>query len=194
MLSIELSGYESPGILRAVMTALHTYVDAATQESITSQAQFDRAMTGEPFDTMPNALPPEPTVAADVPAAAAAEVVAIEKPTRRKRTPAAEEVKAESAETATADQSAVIAEAQAQIAEATARRAAEGQLGAPGVTVAEIRAVAKLFNTDELRTVALAILEKHEVGSVTALGERDNLIRVSALADFQAAATQHNLS
>lgn len=185
MLSIELNGFETPGMLRAMMSALRAYVDGATEEYILTRGQPGPGTTD--WSSVPPPVDAAAPVAADVPAPAAAEVVAAEKPsTRRKRAPAAEEVKAESAETATADQSAVIAEARAQLAD-DGKPAAE-------VKIEDLRAVAKLFNTDELREVARAILEKHEAASVTALAERDNIIRVSALADFQAAATQHNLA
>jgi hypothetical protein len=183
MLSIELNGFETPGMLRAVMSALRAYVDEATEEYILTRGQ---PCIGAAVEQMP---PPPQEPAIDAPAAAAAgvaaEVMPAEKP-RRKRAPAAEEVRTEPAETATADQSAVIAQAKAAIAE-------EGKPAAE-VKIEDIRAIARLFNTDELREVALAILAKHDAASVTALAERDNIIRVSALADFQAAAMQYNLA
>lgn len=190
MLSIELNGFETPGMLRAVMSALRAYVDEATEEYILTRGQ---PCIGAAAEQMP---PPPQEPAIDAPAAAAAGVVAgvaaevmpAEKP-RRKRAPAAEEVRTEPAETATADQSAVIAQAKAVLegSQDSGKPAAE-------VKIEDIRAIARLFNTDELREVALAILAKHDAASVTALAERDNIIRVSALADFQAAATQYNLA
>lgn len=138
----------------------------------------------------------EVTPAAEVKADVASEVLPAEKPKRR-RAPAAEEVKPiiESAETATADQSAVIAEAKAE-AEApwVDETPAAMKEDAADVKVETIRAIAKKFNTDELRAVAMAILTKHAAASVTALAERDNIIRVSALRDFEAAAQEHNLA
>jgi hypothetical protein len=177
MLSIELNGFETPGMLRAVLSALRAYVDEATEEYILTRGQPE-----------PTAAPQERVVAAETPAAAAAEVMPAEKP-RRRRAPAAEEVRTEPAETATADQSAVIAQAKAVL-----EGSQDSGKPADEVKIEDIRAIARLFNTDELREIALAILAKHDAASVTALAERDNIIRVSALADFKAAAAQHNLS
>jgi hypothetical protein len=189
MLSIQLNGFETPGMLRAVMSALRTYVDEATEEYIQTRgadksvAAFEAVMNGDTFQGASNVPPP----AVEVPAASAAEVVAAEKPatTRRKRAPAAEEVKATAAEQPPVDN--------AHVAAGCEQFAEDGK-PAPEVKIEEIRAVAKLFNTDELREIALEILRKHDAASVTALAERENIIRVSALADFQAAATQHNLA
>lgn len=186
MLSIQLNGFETPGMLRAVMSALRTYVDEATEEYILTRgadksvAAFEAVMNGDTFQGASN-------VAAEVAAPAAAEVVAAEKPatTRKKRAPAAEEVKATATEQPPIDN--------AHVAAGCEQFAEDGK-PAPEVKIEEIRAVARLFNTDELREIALEILRKHDAASVTALAERENIIRVSALADFQAAATQHNLA
>lgn len=112
------------------------------------------------------------------------EVLPAEKPTKgrkKERAPAVEEVKPEAAETATADQSEVIAQATAETA-------------AKEVNVADIRAYAAKFNTDALREIAIAILRQHEVASVSELEKRDNIVRVSALRAFQKAAEEQNLS
>lgn len=94
----------------------------------------------------------------------------------------------EPAETATADQSAVIAEAKAQAAEEleAAVQVAESQI-APEVSVVDIRAFAAKFNTDANREIAKGILRKHDAASVSALEERDNIVRVSVMRDLQAA-------
>jgi hypothetical protein len=196
MLQISVGGYESPGLLRVLLASFKTYVEGATAEFI---AQEERRLAAQAagetaqadlFTASPAQAAAPAAEPAELPQAAAkdaSEVVAAEKPGRKKRAPAAEEVKPESPDTATVDNSAVIAEAKAQIA-------AEQGEPAKEVDVAVIRAIAKLFNTDELRDVAKAILAKHDAPSVTALAERDNIIRVSVLADFEAAAAKHNLA
>lgn len=58
---------------------------------------------------------------------------------------------------------------------------------APDVKIEDIRAIARKFNTDETREIAVAILAKHGAKSVTELAERDNTVRIAALNDFTAA-------
>jgi hypothetical protein len=172
MLCINLSGFESPGMLRAVLSALRAYVDVATEEYIVSRGlPPSPEVNGGNIGPGTGNIPPDPEPSA----AASTEVLPTEKP-RRKRAPAAEVVQ----EPPPVDNAHV----------------AEGceQFAAPEVKIEDIRAVAKLFNTDELREVALSILRKHDAASVTALAERDNSIRVSALAEFKAAVAAHNLA
>jgi hypothetical protein len=187
MLSIQLSGHESPGILRAVLAAVRAYAAEATEAYI---AEEGRRATEYGYATVQgeqNTSDAKPTSAEVAPAAeVASEVVPAEKPKRRTRAPAAEEVKPVVQEQPPAD-NAHVAEGCEQFPEALRE-------DTPQVKVEDIRAVAKKFNTDELREVAMAILTKHAAASVTALAERDNIIRVSALRDFEAAALEHNLA
>ncbi|NUX58690.1 hypothetical protein [Paraburkholderia youngii] len=175
MLSIALTGDESPGFLRAMKSALVSYVDSIIEEYVEDQgasALPGNVRTAESFDTMPAALPPAAT----------------EKPTRKKRTPAAEAPAPhiESPETATREIHASELAAALEDSQDSGKAVAD-------VKIEDIRAVARLFSTDETRPFALEILTKYGASSVTALSEMDNAVRVAALADFQEAAKNHNL-
>lgn len=190
MLSIQLSGHESPGILRAVLAAVRAYAAEATEAYIENEGrratEYGYANV-QGTQSEPSTSDAKPTSAEVAPAAeVASEVVPAEKPKRRTRAPAAEEVKPVVQEQPPAD-NAHVAEGCEQFPEALRE-------DTPQVKVEDIRAIAKRFNTDELREVAMAILTKHAAASVTALAERDNIIRVSALRDFEAAALEHNLA
>lgn len=196
MLQVRFSGYESPSMMRAAIHALNAYAAAAEA----AQAELNRAPA--PFmaevqsgdnsaeygsDPRQIALPLAATPV-EVVEAAPAEA---EKPKRTRRTKqeiaeaAAADAAAETPADQTGDQSAVIAAAQElKAAQVNVKMEAEP---AQEVRLEDIRAVAAKFNTDALREIALAILNKHAAASVSALHNRDNIIRVSVLRDFEAA-------
>lgn len=198
MLSIQLNGHESPGILRAVLAAVRAYAAEATEAYIENEGrrateygyatvqgeQNTQSATNQ--SDMYKQTAAEAAPAAEQKVEVASEVLPAEKPKRRARAPAAEEVKPVVQEQPPTD-NAHVAEGAEQFPEALRE-------DTPQVTVVAIRAIAKKFNTDELRDVAMAILTKHAAASVTALEERDNIIRVSVMRDFEAAALEHNLA
>lgn len=194
MFQITLSGYESPGILRGLVAAMKAYAAEATEAYIEDEAhrsglgvQGTQTAAANYAEAKQTAI--EVTPAAEVKADVASEVLPAEKPKRR-RAPAAEEVKPVVQEPATEEAPWVEETGGADYGVMHAKTAED----AKEVKVEDIRAIAKKFNTDELRAVAMAILTKHAAASVTALAERDNIIRVSALRDFEAAAQEHNLA
>lgn len=213
MLSIQLNGHESPGILRAMLAALRAYAAEATEAYIEAEANrateygygtVQGAQTNQQAShaNMYKQTAAEAAPAAEQKADVASEVLPAEKPKRRTRAPAAEEVKPAVQEQPPTD-NAHVAEGAEQFPEALQGETGGAGYGvmhaktaedAPQVTVVAIRAIAKKFNTDELRDVAMAILTKHAAASVTALEERDNIIRVSVMRDFEAAALEHNLA
>lgn len=145
----------------AVLRAL-----AAALNFLAEQLTGLPAQPNEQPDWIKNALPPEPSAAAlpsEQPPADIALPAA--EPTKRTR-----KAKAEPA------------------AEPAAEPLSEDGKPAEEVTVEQIRAVARTLNTDALVEQAKAILAKHGVKSVTELGEQANIVRVSALRDFEAVA------
>jgi hypothetical protein len=153
-----LNGSEPPALVRVFASVLNYFA-----EQITGLATSDEAIK--------TAMPPAPD-AAEAPKATKS---VAKRQKAQAETPAPQ---TESAETATADQSAVIAQA---------LKAGPDGADAPDVKIEDIRAIARKFNTDETRAIAVGILAKHGAKSVTELAERDNIVRVSALNDFTAA-------
>jgi hypothetical protein len=173
MLTIELSGCEPPHVIAAAQAALRAWA-FTFEEAVGEQPAWIR-----------DALPPDPDPAPPAPAAAIAEAPATEAPkpsaSQRKRKAAQQEVPADSADTAPADMSAALGEA--VIANAANAEVRE-------VKLEEIRAIAAKFNTDALRELAMEILGRYGVQSVSALIQMDNGVRLAALNEFQTVYTQ----
>jgi len=203
MLSIQLSGFESTHVIdaaRAALTAYAEHLERAERERTATGVsnQWSIGSNGAAFGSNGGAFgsngaagggggggglevpPPVTVVAGAAPAAETAPAAAEPKTSKStgKRKAAQAEPKTEPAETATADQSAVIAEAKAEIEAAAAT-------GVREVKVEDIRAVAAKFNTDELRAIALDILGRFGVSSVSALKDCSDEQRAEALATFE---------
>jgi hypothetical protein len=193
LINISLTGEEPPVLVRALSAALNFLAEQLTGLQATPSIPVIEPAAEAPKAEAPAETKPRATRKAKV--TESEETKTVDNTTVLAAVEADDAKEARAAERAAAAASMEVKESLGEIKqadplspEALAPVQAEEGKPAAEITVEQLRELGKSLNTPEQRAVAKQILTSHGVKSITELGERENIVRVSVYNEFIRAA------